>query len=158
MSIKKILCAHDLTPASEPALALALRLARQLAASLVVVHVAAQPNERARAFGIYSVEEMELLTGFARREQVAAAQILQDKLAQANPPANDAVVCEVVVRQGHPRDVLNVVATAKAADLIVVGTHARRGLSHLVLGSVAEHLVRSAPCPVLVARPTESAA
>jgi nucleotide-binding universal stress UspA family protein len=49
------------------------------------------------------------------------------------------------------------VAEERDADLIVMGTHGRKGLSHLLIGSVAEHIVRTAPCPVLTIRPEEEA-
>jgi nucleotide-binding universal stress UspA family protein len=58
-------------------------------------------------------------------------------------------------RIGKATDAIAQVAADYDADLIVVGTHRRRGLDRLLLGSVAEHLVRSANCPVLVARPKD---
>jgi nucleotide-binding universal stress UspA family protein len=56
-----------------------------------------------------------------------------------------------------PTPAAEIVKYAKAihADIIVIGTHARAGVSRLVMGSVAEHVVRAAPCPVLVVRPRE---
>ncbi len=57
-----------------------------------------------------------------------------------------------VVALGDPRDVLVAQAEEAKADLIVVGTHGRRGLRRALLGSVAEAVVRTAPCPVLVVR------
>jgi len=62
------------------------------------------------------------------------------------------------VLEGRARDVLVDRATALGADLIVVGSHGRRGVRHLLLGSVAEAVVRHAPCSVLVARGPEAAA
>lgn len=58
----------------------------------------------------------------------------------------------VLVRSGDARDVIDAVAAEIGADLIVMGTHGRRGLSRVFLGSVAETVVRTAPCSVLVAR------
>jgi hypothetical protein len=58
-------------------------------------------------------------------------------------------------RIGKPADALSQVAADYDADLIVVGTHQRQGLDRLLLGSVSELLVRSASCPVLVARPKD---
>ncbi len=156
MSIKKLLVAHDLTRASEPALALSLRLARQLGATLVVLHVFPPEQERSNLFGIYSVEEMEQQTGFARREQAAASKILRDKLEQLNPPGGDAVVCEIILRHGKAVDVVNEVASSTGTQLIVVGTNSRRGLEQLVLGSVSANIIRTAPCPVVVARPADA--
>jgi nucleotide-binding universal stress UspA family protein len=56
---------------------------------------------------------------------------------------------------GFPAEDIVRLATEVQADLIVVGTHGRRGLSHLLLGSVAERVIRTAPCPVLTVRRAE---
>jgi universal stress protein A len=53
-----------------------------------------------------------------------------------------------LLRKGHPREVILEVAHEVGADVIVMGTHGRRGFSHLFIGSVAEHVVRQAPVPV----------
>jgi universal stress protein A len=157
MIAKRILCAHDLTYASEPAVRLALTLARQLDVPLTVLHATEPPYTRATMLGAdtFSANELELLTGIARRGEEAALRVLQDELKQLNPPDRNAVPCEVIVRQGIPVDVICRAARELHADLLVVGTHARKGMQHALLGSVAERLVRSSPCPVLVARPDE---
>ena len=152
-----ILCAHDLTYASEPALRLAMSLARQVGVGLVVVHATEAPYQRSTLLGhdTFSASELELLTGIARRGEAAALRVLQDELRTLNPPGHDAVPVEIVVRQGIPVDVVVRVARELAVDVLVVGTHARKGLEHTLLGSIAERLVRSAPCPVLVAHPAD---
>jgi nucleotide-binding universal stress UspA family protein len=62
-----------------------------------------------------------------------------------------------LVREGNVYDVILDVAKAKGCDLIVIGTHGRRGVSHVLLGSVTEKVVRLAPIPVLTVRPASSA-
>jgi len=57
------------------------------------------------------------------------------------------------VRQGDPRDVVPALAASQKADLVVVGSHGRRGLARAVLGSVAEAIVRGSSVPVVVVRP-----
>jgi universal stress protein A len=160
MITRRILCAHDLTYASEPALALALTLARQLKVPLTVLHATEPPYTRATMLGTdtFSASELELLTGIARRGEAAALRVLQDELKTLNPPGRDAVLADVIVRQGIPVDIVTRVARELAAELLVVGTHARKGMQHVLLGSVAERLIRSCPCPVLVARPDEKSA
>jgi universal stress protein A len=59
---------------------------------------------------------------------------------------------EVEVAMGHPADTIVRVAQERAADLIVMSTHGRTGLQHVLLGSVAEKVVRLAPCPVLTVK------
>jgi nucleotide-binding universal stress UspA family protein len=66
-------------------------------------------------------------------------------------PAEVGVTRLVVV--GSPSHEIVKVATAEKVDLIVIATHGRTGLSHLVMGSVAERVVRTAPCPVMTIRP-----
>jgi universal stress protein A len=58
---------------------------------------------------------------------------------------------------GSPADEIVKVAAAEHVDLIVIATHGRTGLSHLVMGSVAERVVRTAPCPVMTIRPIAAA-
>ncbi|MBV8139131.1 MAG: universal stress protein [Deltaproteobacteria bacterium] len=60
---------------------------------------------------------------------------------------------QVVVKSGDPAETIVRVAQELGADLIVMATHGRRGLSHLVMGSVAERVLREAPCLVLTKRP-----
>jgi nucleotide-binding universal stress UspA family protein len=154
MITRRILCAHDLTFASETALALALELARQLGVPLTVVHATEPPYTRATVLGAdtFSANELELLTGIARRAEAAALRLLQEELAKVNLPGRDAVETDIVVRQGIPVDIVTRVARELEVDLVVVGTHARKGMEHALLGSVAERLIRTCPCPVLVAR------
>jgi nucleotide-binding universal stress UspA family protein len=65
------------------------------------------------------------------------------------------IASEYVVEPGIPEQVLVEVARRTRADLIAMGTHGRSGLSHFFLGSVAERVLRTAPCPVLTARPPQ---
>lgn len=76
-------------------------------------------------------------------------------VAEKSLHATAAKAPEIVrrlIRKGHPRDVILDVAKEAAADVIVMGTHGRRSVPHLFIGSVAEHVVRHAPVPVLVVR------
>jgi nucleotide-binding universal stress UspA family protein len=77
------------------------------------------------------------------------------KLARGAGLTLPASTLKVHARIGKPAEVLSQVAADYDADLIVVGTHQRQGLDRLLLGSVSELLVRSASCPVLVARPKD---
>jgi universal stress protein A len=62
---------------------------------------------------------------------------------------------EIMVKSGIPESAILETAVELGIDLIVMGSHARTGLAHLVLGSVAEEVVRRAPCPVMVIRPNK---
>ena len=76
-----------------------------------------------------------------------------DKLVAANK--TKASFARTLLETGDPRNVIEVTAKKLGADLIVKVTHGRRGLRRLLIGSVAESVVRSAPCPVLLVRAEE---
>jgi nucleotide-binding universal stress UspA family protein len=65
------------------------------------------------------------------------------------------VPAETVVRNGTPSMEIVELANTLPADIIIISTHGRSGLKHVLMGSVAEHVVRHAPCPVLVVRERE---
>ena len=77
----------------------------------------------------------------------AALTQLQDLMASARPGASD-----VEIAVGHPADTIVRVALERNADLIVMSTHGRTGLQHVLLGSVAEKVVRLAPCAVMTVK------
>ena len=79
----------------------------------------------------------------------------QESLHALAPKAPE--ITHRLIRKGHPREIILEVAMDIAADVIVMGTHGRRGVSQLFIGSVAEHVVRHAPVPVLTVRDTEAA-
>jgi len=135
---RKILCPIDFSEHSIAALDVALKVAQQNDAALCLLNVAPTPAGEA---GFQPVK-MEPLPHVEkdRREQL-------EKLARERIPA--AVQSETLVISGDPAERVLETARGIAADLIVMGTHGRRGLSHLVLGSVAERVVRESPIPVL---------
>lgn len=149
---RKILMATDLSEASRPAFDAALGLARRLGADLHVLHVTEPPYESRRWFVSFAGHEAEFFEGIARREDEAARKLLDDIVRKANADGGSSEPVHVLVRRGVPADII--VGTAKdlEVDLIVVGTHGRRGIQHALLGSIAERVVRTASCPVLSVR------
>jgi nucleotide-binding universal stress UspA family protein len=145
---KKILVATDLTPASEPAVLAALGLAKILGAHLTALHVLDAPLESAKWFLPDSPEMLALRAAIAKEETTIHA----DLVAQIGALAHGAVNIDAVVRRGNPVDTIRDVASEIAADLLVLGTHGRRGLQHALLGSVAERVVRTASQAVLTIR------
>jgi nucleotide-binding universal stress UspA family protein len=138
--LRTILYATDLADDSEYGFRLACALARDQQARLVVLHVAEPPP-----FITYREMEkqFEKLAGY-RRE-------LLDKLHGLRPGA-PGVDIEYRLEDGDPATEILQLARVLQSDLIVLGTHGRRGLDRLLLGSVAEQVLRKAPCPVLTAR------
>ena len=141
--IRTILLATDLTAASRDATDRAIGLARQLGARLLIVNVV----EKHRLSGGGSHERVDQ----ARAEREAA-------LVKVVRGAREAgVIAEFLVWEGEPGDSISAAAEAERADSVVVGTRGRSGAERLLLGSVSDHVVRHAECPVLVVRPARHA-
>jgi nucleotide-binding universal stress UspA family protein len=140
-TMRRILLATDLTGASEVATDWAFALAERDGADLLVVSVI-DPHELRQ-----ESQRTGLRWDQVRDRRQAAAQ----ELVVRGRPTGINVSC--LVWTGDPGESIVSAAEAEAADLIVVGTHGRGTIGRLLLGSVSEHVVRNAPCPVLVARP-----
>jgi nucleotide-binding universal stress UspA family protein len=141
----KILCATDFSDAGQAAEAQALALARALGAELVYVHV----NMETMLYG-------EGPLGMSDVEQVYEAQRrwAEDALAQRVASAEGrSIRARAILRRGLPPDEIAAAVQAESPDMLVVGTHGRSGLARLMMGSVAEQIVKSAACPVLTVRP-----
>jgi nucleotide-binding universal stress UspA family protein len=137
---RKILCPIDFSEHSLTALGMALDLAQQNDATLYLLNVAPVP---AGAAGFQPVP----MDSYPYLEKDSTEQLM--KLARERIPGT--VPYETLVISGDPA--LRILETAHGlgADLIVMGTHGRKLLSHLVLGSVAERVVRESSVPVLTA-------
>jgi nucleotide-binding universal stress UspA family protein len=135
-AIKHILVPTDFSEPSERALATALELARAFDAQITLLHVWSIPNTGYAEALAWPYEAMETAARRALDEGLAATKKLYAKT-------------EGLLREGNEwRQVLDV-ADELGVDLVVMGTHGRRGLPRLVLGSVAEKVVRLCPVPVL---------
>ena len=141
--MKKLLLATDLTEASASATDEAFELASRLDASLLVVSVI-DPGSL-------------LLPGGRFRVRVDQVRERREKLAQGLVERGRAAGIDVsfLIWSGDPGDMIIEAAEAEHADMILVGSHGRGAVGRLFLGSVSEHVVRNAPCPVLVVRPKE---
>lgn len=138
MSDKVLLFPTDFSTASDAALPHAESLARQSGARLMIVHVEEPPL----AYG-----GGELYYGLPEPSSERILQMLEDVT-----PVDPAVRHTHRLLMGDPATEIVRVAEEETAGLIVMGTHGRTGLSRLVMGSVAEAVVRHAPCPVLIYR------
>ena len=144
MTARKILCPLDFSPGSAQALRLAIGLAREQGARLPLMHVWYVPQT--------GLGDFPFPRSVAAQIVVQATEAL-DTAAQEARAAGVKVVTSQVV-QGVPGwTVVDALNRDPAIDLVVVGTHGRTGLARVLIGSVAEYIVRHAPCPVLVARP-----
>ena len=146
--IQRILVAVDFSEDSCHALTYAAGLAAEFDASLTLVHVV-EPH-----FGPGVANSTASTKGEPEGAEFAEAKLeLNDLGARMLGPCR---VVETVVRGGLAFFEITEAAQALGADLIVLGTHGSNGLQRALLGSTAEKVVRHAPCPVLVARPTNA--
>jgi nucleotide-binding universal stress UspA family protein len=139
MKAKKILFPTDFSTSSDAPLAYATALARDTGATLLIVHVEEPPL----AYG-----GGEMYYGTPEPDYAGLQQMLENV-----KPTDPAVPCERRLLTGSPADTIVEVAAAENVDLIVMGTHGRTGLRRLLMGSIAEAVVRTAPCPVLIFKP-----
>jgi nucleotide-binding universal stress UspA family protein len=142
-TIQKILVPIDLGETSLRALDDAVDLAKALGATVIVMHAYEIP--------VVGFSDGALLTSADVAGRIAtAAQTALEGAAKAR--ADRGVKLETVLRSGIAWEEINAVAETSSADLIVIGTHGRRGLARALLGSVAEKVVRTAAKPVLTIR------
>ena len=147
--IHRILVATDFSEASDSAIDYAAALARQLSVSLYVIHVL----DNLYPQGVWDFHLPETGETRSRHEQAVRSDLV--KIAARVEQAGVHVTTDV--REGSPADEIVTAARQFGADLIVMATHGRSGLPHLLLGSVAERVLRQANCPVLALRAAAAA-
>jgi nucleotide-binding universal stress UspA family protein len=150
--IATILVPVDFSPHADRAYRYATMLAQRLGATLELVHVVEDPFVTAGWNAeVYVPTAGELLEGLLANAEQRLATLKTSAAALG-------LVARAVVIVGRPAHAIVERAQQSRCDLIVMGTHGRRGLSHIVMGSVAEHVVRAAPCPVLTVRAMQDGA
>jgi len=147
IDLKRILTATDFSLASRVALRYAAAFAKAFSAEVILCHVLEKPDFISSlppvAEGYFPPNLAEIQEKHAR---VQCEQVLSETgLSQAR----------VLLLHGSPAGDITRAAADENVDLIIVGTHGRGAIAHLLLGSVAEKVVRSAPCPVLTVRSGE---
>ncbi|MGL4932448.1 MAG: universal stress protein [Aeromonas sp.] len=140
-AINTLLCPVDFSQMSQPVLDYAVFLAQTHHAQLKLIHVVDQLH----GLDSYKILHMTAVEITHEMEHQAKAQLKE--LAASLP-----VAATFDVRFGRAADEIVLQAKQDETDLIVMGSHGRSGLTHLLVGSVAESVVRYAPCPVLVVR------
>jgi nucleotide-binding universal stress UspA family protein len=140
---KNILVPVDFSECSEHALDYAVELAAKLDARIHLLNVIGVPALGVPELGV-------AVTSTIIESVVHGNQEALDKLVDGRK--DKMKLGEVMLRTGDARDVILKACEEVDADLVVMGTHGRRGLRRALLGSVAESVVRTAPCPVLTIR------
>jgi universal stress protein A len=146
MEIRRILAPTDFSELSMQGLKSALEWAEAFGAKLLLLYVVEPPPYPVEGI-VPSHLGATMLDDLERQATNDLAQMLSETQASKMDVARRVVV-------GIPYRKIVDVAEEEKIDLIVMTTHGRTGLSHLMMGSVAEKIVRTAPCPVLTIRPT----
>ena len=141
--VDTLLLATDLSEASTSATEQAFDLASRLGASLLVVSII-DPGSLLLPGGRFHARMDQVRE---RREIIAQSLVERGRTL--------GVPVSFLVWEGDPGDMIVSAAEAERIDMVIVGSHGRGAVGRLFLGSVSEHVVRHAPCPVLVVRPRE---
>lgn len=144
-AINRILVAVDFSASSRAAIDYALQLADALGAAIEVLHVR-QPSAYVGPDALVLLPELSSEKWDEARDEMLREL---DRFIGARRAGRGI---ELKIESGIPADVIPAVAREDGATLIVMGTHGRSGLSRLVVGSVAESVMRKAHCPVLTVR------
>jgi nucleotide-binding universal stress UspA family protein len=141
--IKNVLCPIDCSPSSKIALEYGLFVAKHFGGRARVVHV----------WHVSAHIRPDLSVWMQAGGQQPVAKVVEtearDETQRFLATIPEAAGVEAQVVEGEPWRVITEMAERDGFDLIVMGTHGRSGLAHLAIGSVAERVVRHAPCPVL---------
>lgn len=149
MPVRHLLVATDFSEIADAALARAVAIAKAHGAKLTLAYAEAVVDARATGESAPALlEELDTLAAALKEDE---RRQLDTRLAKIR---GEGVEVDVAVRGGPPDEAITHLASAIGANLIVVGTHGRTGIGRFLLGSVAELIVRRAPCDVLVSRGT----
>jgi nucleotide-binding universal stress UspA family protein len=144
---RRIVVPTDFSDCSEAAWALAGRVAGALGSEVVLAHVFAEPI-------VYGDPGLGADSSWQLVEQ--GRKWVEDELGKwASAARGQGMAVRTIVRAGSAHNEIVSLATDERAELIIMGTHGRTGLNRVLLGSVADRVIRLAPCPVLTVRTPE---
>ncbi len=150
--MKKILIALDYNPSAQKIAETGYNLARSMNAEIVLLHVLAEPAY----YAAYEYSPIMGFNNFIGPEVLSAADTIKEIknaavlfLAKSKEHLDDASI-EIMVREGDAANTIVKTATDTSADIIVLGTHSRSGLNKILMGSVAEKVMRHSKIPLFV--------
>jgi nucleotide-binding universal stress UspA family protein len=136
----------DFSDCAEEAWGLAQRVAQKLGSEIVLIHVFVEPPVYGDPPGVVAVVQV----------LVEVEKWVADELEKwAAEARKRGITARTVVRRGSPPREIVALASEEHADVVIMGTHGRGGVSRALLGSVADRVIRTAPCPVLTVRKPE---
>ena len=147
IQIDKVMCPVDFSDCSDHALEYAVAMAQANKATLFLLHVVMPPMSALPGDPMLP----EIVQNVKELENACAAR-LEEKVG---PIRELGIYVQTCIVNGTPFTEIVRVAREENASLLVLGTHGRSGLQHLLIGSVAERVVRKAPCPVLTVKHPE---
>ncbi len=147
IKLDRILVPTDFSDFSRPAMQYGCAMAARFGAELHLLHIVPDPAMLVPEAAAFSVETMQTQS----ESLVKDAEAMLEKLPPDGWENEKPTVREV--RVGAAFIEIIDYARENSIDLIVIGTHGRSGLMHILMGSVAERIVRKAPCPVLTVKP-----
>lgn len=147
IKIERILFPTDFSPCAEHALKYALMFALEQRAKLYVLHVISDMNTPT----VFGLELYPVLKDYEKIEE-KAKQVIQQVIPEQ---FLKKIEVENIIVQGTPFVEIIKCAKKNNVDLITIATHGRTGISHVLMGSTAEKIVRMAPCPVLTIKHPE---
>lgn len=147
IEFKKILAPLDFSECSHEALGYAISIAGKYGAELYLLHVLELPHYASAGVTPSTLREVLKLEAEMEKEAEKALGEAEEKVKKAQ------VQVSKLIRKGEAYAEISRAARELNADLIVMGTHGRTGLPHVLLGSVAERIVRTASCPVFSVKP-----
>ncbi|HJR61704.1 MAG TPA: universal stress protein [Vicinamibacterales bacterium] len=146
MTVKNILVPTDFSAGSEEAVRYAFDLALGLGATLHVLHVLENPFAPGAFMEMYAPPPAEYFLDMERQAEERLRNVL-------TPEQKHQVPCVMTTRLGVPStEILDRLQEEPKIDLVVMATHGRGGVARLVMGSVTDRVIRSAPCPVVTMR------
>lgn len=159
LDFRRILCPVDLSSSSLEALKLAVKMTRASGATLYLLHVIDNPFDELYMSSIAQADPA--LLGLYKSEPLKRARIVRATedhsevlLKQfSNEWVGALPKVRYRIESGNPFEAILDTAETTRADLIVLATHGRTGIKRLIIGNVAEKVVRHAPCPVLIVSP-----
>lgn len=143
INLKRILVPTDFSECSDAAVRYGLELARKFGASLHLLHVIQDPATQPWAAEGFAVPLLDVIEQWQKDARTRLETLI---------PTDDRAKAVFSCTIASPFPEIIRYAAANDIDLIVMGTHGRGGVSHMLLGSIAEKVVRRAPCPVLTVR------
>ena len=146
ISLKSILVPTDFSDCSDAALKYGREFARTFGATLHLLHVVHDPYSQPWAAEAFPTPLGDLLEQWQEQARARIAALV---------PEEERVQVRLAVLVGSPFFEIVRYAQEQKIDLVVIGTHGRGPIGHMLLGSVAERVVRKAPCPVLTVRQTQ---